>query len=94
MESAKLPPQRFTFQPRWKEQLIVTQQAGSFILDMPMGELSVYLPPEGRWKDLAPAWAQDDWLDLKDTLAAWCLDNKVSFCVDRGATVTALIPQQ
>ncbi len=40
---------KFKFQPRWKEELVVTGDGGQFILELPMGVLSAYLPTESAW---------------------------------------------
>jgi hypothetical protein len=45
-------------QPRWEEELVVTGTGGSFILELPMGILSAYLPAEHVWKKKAPEWAK------------------------------------
>ena len=44
----------FTFQARWKEELVCTGPGGSFILELPMGVLSAYLPTEESWKEKTP----------------------------------------
>jgi hypothetical protein len=62
----------FTFQPQWKEELVCTCPLGQFILEMPMGIPSVYLPSESAWQDHAPDWAKPYWKVLREQLAAWC----------------------
>jgi hypothetical protein len=49
----------FQFKPRWKEELVVSGPGGSFVLELPMGVLSAYLPTEETWRSKAPAWAAD-----------------------------------
>ena len=44
----------FTFTPRWKDELVCSCSLGRFVLEMPMGVTSVYLPPEQRWQSIAP----------------------------------------
>jgi hypothetical protein len=36
----------FNFAPRWKEELVCLCALGSFVLEMPIGVTSVYLPTE------------------------------------------------
>jgi len=47
-----------TFQPRWKEELVCSCELGSFVVEMPMGVLSVDFPDEENWLTQAPVWAQ------------------------------------
>ena len=77
----------FKFQPRWKEELVVTGPGGSFILELPMGILSAYLPTEQVWERKAPSWAKDLWPDLKKELEVWCKENKAEFVIDETAAV-------
>jgi hypothetical protein len=78
----------FSFQPRWKEKLVVTGPGGSFVLELPMGILSAYLPTERVWKERAPLWAVDLWLELKLELEQWCRDHNAQFHIDESATVS------
>lgn len=80
----------FRFTSRWKEELVVAGAGGSFILELPMGRLSAYLPTREAWKDLAPEWAADLWLVLKAELEAWCAANGADLVIDPTATVTPL----
>ncbi len=77
----------FRFQPRWKEELVCTCRDRSFILELPMGILSVYLPTEEVWKEKCPAWARDLWPVLKVELEAWCEKNNARFFIDESAGV-------
>jgi hypothetical protein len=77
----------FLFQPRWKEELVCTGPGGSFVLELPMGILSVYLPTEDAWRGRAPDWAKDLWPVLHDELQAWCQKNKANFIVDGSARI-------
>jgi hypothetical protein len=77
----------FSFQPRWKEELVVTGPGGSFILELPMGSLSAYLPTEQVWHDKAPSWARDLWPVLKAELEQWCRDNDAALRIDETATI-------
>lgn len=77
----------FKFQARWKEELVVTCSGGSFVLEMPMGVLTVYLPTEQVWLKKAPSWAKNHWLPLKEQLEVWCKENKAEFLIDETAGV-------
>ncbi len=77
----------FRFLPRWKEELVVTGPGGSFVLELPMGILSAYLPTEDAWPARAPAWAIDLWPALKRELESWCLKNNARLFVDETALV-------
>lgn len=77
----------FKFEPRWKEELVVTGPGGAFVLELPMGVLSAYLPTQSVWERKAPTWAKDLWPQLKQELEAWCVKNKAQFIVDETAGV-------
>lgn len=77
----------FQFQPRWKEGLVVTGPGGSFVLELPMGVYSAYLPTQTAWETTAPDWARDLWPLLKSELEDWCVRNKAEFHIDETATV-------
>jgi hypothetical protein len=81
------PSSVFQFQPRWKEELVVTGPGGSFVLELPMGILSACLPPEELWPEKAPAWARDLWPTLKAELETWCRANEARFIIDPTADV-------
>jgi hypothetical protein len=63
---------KFTFTPRWKEELVCSCAEGEFLLDMTMGITAVYLTPEEDWERVAPEWAKGCWKTLHAQLAAWC----------------------
>ena len=77
----------FRFEPRWKEELVVTGPGGAFVLELPMGILSAYLPTEEVWSQVGPLWALDLWPILKTELEAWCVANKARFHIDETAGV-------
>lgn len=79
--------QLFQFQPRWKEELVVSGSGGSFVLELPMGVLSVYLPTEAEWQHRAPLWAQLLWPALKSELEEWCTENNAQFYIDASAGI-------
>ena len=72
----------FKFQSRWKEELVVTGRDGSFVLEHPMGNPTVYLPTEDEFRRRAPAWALGQWAALKIELERWCDDNGIGFLID------------
>jgi hypothetical protein len=77
----------FRFEPRWKEELIVTGPGGVFILELPMGQLAAYLPTEDAWGSKAPGWAVDLWPILKAELEIWCAANRAGLEIDPTASV-------
>lgn len=79
--------QTFQFQPRWKEELVVIGPGGSFVLELPMGLLSAYLPTEATWPTKAPAWAADLWPVLRSELEEWCRASKADLIIDETASV-------
>ena len=79
--------QTFQFQPRWKEELVVTGPGGAFVLELPMGVLSAYLPTEVIWPTKAPAWASGLWPVLRSELGEWCRASKAELVIDETASV-------
>lgn len=77
----------FSFAPRWKEELVVSGPGGSFVLELPMGILSAYLPSEATWPDKAPAWAAGLWPQLRAELEHWCRANGAQFHIEDRAPV-------
>ena len=77
----------FTFSPRWKEELICTGPGGTFVLELPMGVPSAFLPTEEVWRTTAPSWARDLWPVLKSELETWCEENKIRLVIDESAAV-------
>jgi hypothetical protein len=80
----------FTFQPQWKEELVCTGPGGSFILELPMGDFSAYLPTEETWKLKAPPWARELWPTLRAELEVWCKANNCKFFLDASAHVCTI----
>jgi hypothetical protein len=74
----------FRFSPRWKEMMVVT---GHFTLDFWMGIPTISLPPEERWRAVAPLWAAELWPELKAELEDWCRDNNTKLEIDEKAAV-------
>ena len=77
----------FEFHPRWKEELVCAGPGGAFVLELPMGVLSAYLPTEAVWREKAPGWAKELWFPLHEELAVWCEANGARFVVDPTASV-------
>ena len=78
---------RFQFSPRWKEMMVVTGPGGHFTLDFWMGIPTISLPPEERWREVAPSWAAELWPELKVELEDWCRDNNTKLEIDPKAAV-------
>ena len=78
---------KFKFQPRWKEELVVTGDGGQFILELPMGILSAYLPTAEAWNAKSPEWARSQYFDLKQELEEWCRENNAEFYIVETAGV-------
>ena len=78
---------KFDFQPRWKEELIVSGDGGQFALELSMGVLSAYLPTETVWELRSPEWARKQYAELKQELGEWCKDNKAKLYVTETAGV-------
>ena len=68
---------KFTFQPRWKEELVVSCTDGGFVLEHPMGISTVILPAQEVWVGSAPGWAIKAYPTLKQELSEWCLSHGV-----------------
>lgn len=79
----------FTFQTRWKEELVCSCPLGKVVLEMPMGVASVYILTELAWQSSAPAWARPHWRTLYTQLLAWCIEYEFPLYVDNTASVFA-----
>lgn len=77
----------FKFQPRWKEEMVVTSKDGAFVIDLAMGNLTAYLLPEDLWREQAPDWAKEHWPQLKRELEAWCEKYNAKLAIDVTAVV-------
>lgn len=75
------------FRARWKEELVCTSRLGSFVLEMPMGILSVYFPTEDAWRERAPDWAAPHWAEILSELEAWCAASEIPLYIDESAQV-------
>lgn len=80
----------FTFEPRWKEELVCWCSLGALLLDMPMGVVSVYLPSAEAWQQRAPIWARPHWEELHVQLRNWCAASSFPLHVDGSAGVYPL----
>jgi hypothetical protein len=82
--------QVFRFQTRRKEELVVSGVGGSFVLELPIGVLSAYLPTEAEWERRAPEWARSLWPTLRRELEDWCIEHDAQFHIDPSAHVYAI----
>ena len=73
---------KFDFRSRWKEELVCSCERGTFVLVFAMGKPTVYLPSEQRWAEVGPAWAKEEWANLRDQLRAWCDPGSVELMID------------
>ena len=78
----------FKFEPRWKEELVVSGLGGEFVLEHPMGVKSVYVPTEVVWNEIGPNWALGHWAALHHELKIWCEKNGAELYVDETASVS------
>ena len=85
---------RFQFRPRWKEELVVTANEGSFCFDLAMGMLIAFLPTEHDWPDKAPKWAHGLYPILREELGAWCGANNARLVIDHSGVVFDATPEQ
>jgi hypothetical protein len=76
------------FQPRWKEELVCSMDGRQFVLEMPMGVLTVYLPSESKWDADAPEWASHQWERVRDDLVAWCAEQSIPVIIEDSAWVS------
>jgi len=72
MEFRKHKIGQYTFCPRWKEELVCKTDQGSFVIDMPMGEVCVYAPTEVAWDRQIPHWNRNDYGNFIEELEQWC----------------------
>ena len=82
-----MEPVTITFQPKWKEELVCDSALGSFVLEMPMGIVSVYFPTEDTWRYRAPHWAVAHYASILAQLRNWCEKNGVPLYVEESAQV-------
>lgn len=73
---------KFKFQPKWKEELVISADEGSFKIDLAMGVLTAFLPTEEDWPEKAPDWARDMYAILKEELEVWCAENNAKLVID------------
>ncbi len=78
---------KFTFTPKWKEELVCSCSQGGFIIEMTMGVDGIYFPTENKWKTEAPNWTLIYWDSIRAQLSSWCEKNKIPLYVDESAWV-------
>jgi hypothetical protein len=76
-----------TFAPRWKEELVGTLDGKTFVVELTMGVLHVFFPTEEKWRAQVPAWAQDQWPLVKDSLTTWCRQQQIPLTIEPSAWV-------
>ena len=79
---------KFTYQPKWKEELVGSYGEHKFIVELTMGKLGVYFPEEAKWESAAPAWAKGKWSEARDETIAWCEAQRIPFVIDQAAWVS------
>jgi hypothetical protein len=78
---------KFTYQPKWKEELVGTYGENKFTVEITMGELHVYFPFESTWENNAPGWAKGKWLMAKEQAEDWARSQEIPLTVDQAAWV-------
>ena len=79
----------YTFEIRWKEELVCHYDGQSLNFGYPMGtsDRAVYFPSASRWPLEAPAWAQGHRSEILIALTSWCAAHQVRLVVDPEASV-------
>jgi hypothetical protein len=70
------------FQPKWKEDLVGTMDGRRFVVEITMGILTVYFPTQSKWEASAADWASHQWERVREDLAAWCQQQKMSLVIE------------
>ena len=78
---------KFSYEPKWKEELIGTCGENSFAVEITMGKSHVYFPLESTWEQKAPAWAKGKWREAREQAEAWAQSHDIPFSVDEAAGV-------
>ncbi len=78
----------WTFEPRWKEELLCSCADGKLVLELAMGILTVYLPPIEKWERVVPPWARGRYQELERDLRAWSRAQAIPMVIDESAHVT------
>lgn len=81
--------QNLSVTPRWKEELVVSCDAGAFSIDLTMGTLKVFLPDEASFDRTAPHWAVGHWNEIHDAVKRWSDVNSVPLVVEPNGRVYA-----
>ena len=72
----------FTFQSRWKEELVCPAPGGSYVLTPTMGVLLAHLPTEAAWTEKASEWPKDLRPVLHKEQHVWCHPHKAALPID------------
>ncbi len=76
-----MTPPKYTFTPRWKEDLVCSCADGELVIDLTMGVPNVYFYGEATWAKRAPAWARHQRAEILEELEDWCRANKVPLTI-------------
>ena len=63
---------KFSFQPKWKEELVCSTPWAIFTVELTMGVLHVYFPDEAKWKKALPEHLHAKWGEVVQELERWC----------------------
>lgn len=61
----------FSFNPRWKEELVCETPWATFVVEITMGKLHVYFPDEQKWMRITAGELQGHWHDIIGELKQW-----------------------
>ena len=78
---------KFTYQSKWKEELVGSYGEHKFIVELTIGKLEVYFPEETKWESVAPTWAKGKWAEVRDDARDWCESQSIPFVIDQAAWV-------
>lgn len=67
---------------RWKEELVCVMDGHTFIIEITMGVLTVYLPTSDKWDAVAPEWAHGQWERVHRDIARWCDGQNIPLVID------------
>ncbi len=81
------PSSKVRFSPRWKEEWVCTMDGRTFVIEITMGQLTVYLATLAHWEASAPAWAKDQWARVRTDLTAWCKSEGIPLIIEDDAWV-------
>lgn len=68
---------KFSFTPKWKEELVCRTPWAAFTVEITMGVLHVYFPDEAKWKKDLLGHLHDKWSEVVQELGRWCEKEKI-----------------